>query len=103
MPKEMAFWNPDKVLKYLKQLDDEISIQLLSEKLVILLSILWRQRDQTLKSLYVEHMVLEDSKCTFFINEPLKTTRKNFHQPPIKFRSYPDNEKNVLLKLYMTI
>ena len=43
-------------------------------------------------------MVLEDSKYFFFIKKPLKTTTKNFHQPPIEFRSYPGNEKTCVIK-----
>ena len=74
--KQMPISDPNVVLKYLKQLDNEILLQLLSEKLIILLSLLSGQRDQTLKALYIEHMVLEDSKCIFFIKEPLKTAKK---------------------------
>ena len=43
----------------------------------------------------IEHM---DSKCTFFITETLKTTRKIFHQSPIEWRSYLDNEKIHVIK-----
>ena len=43
-------------------------------------------------------MVLKDSKYTFFIKKPLKTIRKKFHQPPIEFRSYSDNEKICVIK-----
>ena len=71
-------------MKHLKHLNDEISLQLLSKKLVILISILSGQRDQTLKVLNIEHIVLEDSN-------------------QIEFRSNPENKKFVLLKLYMTI
>lgn len=85
-------------MKYLKQLDDEISLKLLSEKLVVLLSILSGQTEETLKVLNVEHMVLEDSKCTFFIKRLLKTTRKNFHQPPVEIRSNPCNTKICVIK-----
>ena len=52
IPKQIAIWDPDIVLKYVKQLDDEIS-----EKLVILLSILSGQRTK-----HQKHLALEDSK-----------------------------------------
>ena len=52
IPKQMAIWDPHIVLKYIKQLDDEISLQLLSEKLVILLSMLSGQRTKHQKHLY---------------------------------------------------
>ena len=59
IPKQMAIWDPGIILKQcLKHLYDEISLQLLSEKLVILLSILSGQRHQTSKALSIEHMVI---------------------------------------------
>ena len=98
LPKQMAIWDPDIVLNYIKNLEDEISLKVLSEKLVMLLSLLSGQRDETLEALNIDHMILEDSKCTFFINKPLKTTRKNFHQPPIEFVSYPHDESLCIIK-----
>ena len=38
-------------------------------------------------------MVLERSKCTFFIKKPMKTTKPGFHQSPIAFSEYPSNGK----------
>ena len=52
LPK-MVIWNPDRVLKYIEQLDDEI-LQLLSRKLAILLFTLPEQKDQTLRLLNIE-------------------------------------------------
>ena len=63
--KQMTICDPDMLLKCLKQLHGEISLQLLSKNLVILSSKLSGQRDQTLKALNVEHMVLQVSKSTF--------------------------------------
>lgn len=68
----MAIRDQDIELNYLAQLDDEISLQLLSEKLIILISILSGQIDQTLRVLNIKHMVLEEFKSRFhqrtFIN-----------------------------------
>lgn len=68
----MAIRDQDIELNYLAQLDDEISLQLLSEKLIILISILSGQTDQTLRVLNIKHMVLEEFKSRFhqrtFIN-----------------------------------
>ena len=68
------------------------------QKICYTLSIVPGQKDLTLKSLNIYHIVLEDSKCTLFIKELLKTTRQNFHQTPIKFRSYPDIEEISVIK-----
>lgn len=54
LPKQMVIWNPDRVLKYIEQLDDEISLQLISRKLAILLFTLPEQKDQTLRLVNIE-------------------------------------------------
>ena len=55
-------------------------------------------KKQTLKTLNLERMVLQESKCTFFIKGPLRNTNKNFYQTPIEIRSYPYNYKNCVIK-----
>ena len=50
------------------------------------------------KTFNLEHMVLEDSKCTFLIKRPLKNSRKKFYQPPIEISTYPYNKKICVIK-----
>ena len=38
------------------------------------------QRGQTVKSLNIKNMVIENGKCTLFITRPLSTTKPEFHQ-----------------------
>ena len=38
-------------------------------------------------------MLLEKSKCTFFIKRPVKSTKPGFHQSPFVFSEYPSNRK----------
>ena len=38
------------------------------------------QRGQTVKSLNIKNMVIENGKCTLFITRPLSTTKPGFHQ-----------------------
>ena len=86
LPRQIGVRNdPDIVLDYLSNLKYDLPLKDLSEKLVILLCLLLGQRDQTMKALNIKNMVLERSKCTFFIKKPMKTTKPGFHQSPIAF------------------
>ena len=94
LPRQIGVRNdPDIVLDYLSNLKYDLPLKDLSEKLVILLCLLLGQRDQTVKALNIKNMVLERSKCTFFIKKPMKTTKPGFHQSPIAFSEYPSNGK----------
>ncbi len=55
------------------------------EKLFCLLS---GQRNQTLSAIDVRFISLTEDRVICYISQILKTTRPNFHQSPIDFRSY---------------
>ena len=97
LPRQFAVWESDIVLDYLSNLEYDLPLKDLSEKLVILLCLLSGQRDQTVKALNIKYMLLEKGKCTFFINRPMKTTKPGFHQSPIAFSEYPSNRKICIL------
>ena len=86
LPRQFAVWGPDIVLNYLSNLEYDLLLKDLSEKLVILLCLLPGQRDQTVN---IKDMLLEKGKCTFFIKRPMKTTKPGFHHSPIVFSEYP--------------
>ena len=44
-------------------------------------------RDQTIKTLNIYHMALENSKIYIFYQNSIKSDKKNPHGSPIKFRS----------------
>ena len=44
-------------------------------------------RDQTIKTLNICHMALENAKIYIFYQDSIKSDKKNPHGPPIKFRS----------------
>ena len=50
---------------------------------IVLLCLLSRQRNQTVQALNNKDMILEKSKCTFFIKRPMKTRKPGFHQSPV--------------------
>ena len=93
LPRQFAVWDPDIVLDYLSNLECDLPLKDLSEKLVILLCSLSGQRDQTVKALNIKDMLLEKSKCIFFIKRPMKTAKPSFRQSPIVFSEYPSNRK----------
>ena len=78
LPRQFAVCNPDIVLDYVSNLEYDLPLKDLSEKLVILLCLLSGQSDQTVKALNVNYMLLEKGKCTFFIKTPIKTTKPGF-------------------------
>ena len=72
-------WDPDIILGYLSNLEYDLSLKELSERLVILLCLLSGKRDQTVKALNIKDMLLEKCKCTFFIKRSMKTTKPGSH------------------------
>ena len=64
-PTQFAVWDPDIILDYLNDLEYDLPLKDLSEKLVILLFLLSRQRDQPVKALNIKHMLLEKYRSAF--------------------------------------
>ena len=90
---QFAVWDPDIVLNYLSNLEHDLPLKDLPEKLVILLCLLSGQKKQTVKLLNIKDMLLEKGKCTFIIKRPMKTTKPGFQESPIAFLQYPSNRK----------
>ena len=82
LPRQFAVWDPDIVLDYLSNLEYDLPLKHLSEKLVILLCLLSGQRGQSVRALKIRDMLLEKGKCTFFVKKSMKTTKPGFHQSP---------------------
>ena len=93
VPRQFAVWDSDILLDYLSNLECDLPLKDLSEKVVILLCLLSGQRNQTVKVLDIKDMLLEKGKCTFFMKRPVKTTKPGFHQSSIVFLEYPSNRK----------
>ena len=88
LSRQFAVWDTDIVLDYLSNLEYDLPLKDLSEKLVTLLCLLSGQRDQTVKALNIKDMLLENGKSTLFIKRPMKTPKPGFHQSPIVFSEY---------------
>ena len=87
LPRYTCVWDVEVVLDYLKNLgsNTELTLKLLTLKLVMLLGLLSGQRCQTLHSLNIKDMVLGESKCVFLLTSLLKTSAPNRHLTHIEF------------------
>ncbi len=95
LPRYTCVWDVEVVLDYLKNLgsNTELTLKLLTLKLVMLLGLLSGQRCQTLHSLNIKDMVLGESKCVFLLTSLLKTSAPNRHLTHIEFLAYPQDPK----------
>ena len=76
LPRQFAVWDPDIVYDYLSNLEHDLPLKDLSEKLVILLCLLFGQRDQTVKALNIKGMLLEKSKCGYVLYQEASENHK---------------------------
>ena len=93
LPRYNVTWDVNIVLNYLKTLSPvkDISLKMLSHKLVMLLILLSGQRGQTVHLLDVRNMNLSQGYAKFTIGDPIKTTRPGHHVSELIFRAYaPD-------------
>ena len=70
---------------------------------------IWTTLWTSIAKLSINHMFLNDDKCTFYVPTILKTTRSGYHQTTTEFLDFPKNEKvciistiNVYLKIPRT-
>ena len=81
-----------------------LSLKDLTYRFAFLLCLLSGQRCQTIFSLSLDNMSIEDSKVRFTITEKLKHTRAGTHQKPLEFLPYPIDQKLCIvnhLKVYL--
>ena len=90
LPKKFVVWDLHIVLGNLSNLEYDLRLKDLPEKLIFL-CLLSGQRGQPVKVLNVKDMLLEKVKCTFFSKSSIKPTRPGFHQSPVVFSEYPSN------------
>ena len=95
LPRYSVTWDVNVVLDYLVGLDqpERLDLKMLSYKTVMLLALLTGQRRQTLHSLDITNMDLNEEKCTFVIKSLLKTSRPGKHLAPIEVLSYKPDRK----------
>ena len=103
LPKYIATWNPDQVLKYLESLGSELTLLQLSQKVCILLLLLTGQRGQSVHILKVEDVKFYENSLELNFSEVLKHTKPGKHQDKIILQSYKNKSLCIvsLLQLHL--
>ncbi|XP_072179676.1 uncharacterized protein [Diadema setosum] len=100
-PRYQKTWDVASVLKYICSLPDnkDLTLPLLTRKLVALMALTSAQRTQTLMCLSVTSLHLEENKASFKISDLLKTTSKsNFADQTLTLSSFGQNSKLCVVK-----
>lgn len=106
LPRYSATWDVSVVLKYLCTLSPvkNLSLKLLSYKLLMLCLLLSGQRGQTVHLFDVRNMTLTFSRAAFVIGDPTKCSKPGSHTPEMSYLAYaPDRRLCVVtvLKHYL--
>lgn len=93
LPRYHVIWEADIVLEYLKELSPNSGISLieLNHKLAMLLALVTAQRTQSLKSIDLNELIIDNSKCVIIFNKILKQTTSKTHLSPITILRYSDS------------
>lgn len=95
LPRYKEIWDVDIVFTFLRNviLNCELSLKMLTLKLVMLLALLTGQRCQTLQALNISNMVLSEEKCVFYITELLKSSKPGRHLSAVELLPYPKDRQ----------
>lgn len=93
IPQSARVWDVNVVLCMLEAWWplDSLTLKELTLKLVMLTALLTGQRCQTLHAFDLNHMMLSEQKCIFFVDSKLKHSRKGVHQAPIELLTFPES------------
>ena len=93
LPKYTVTYEASVVLNFMTSLppNRDNSLEVHTYKLATLMCLLSGQRAQTLASLILEDMHVDNDKCVFYISSLMKQSRPKFHTAPLEFLSYADN------------
>ena len=99
MPKYNEVWDVNEVLKHLQTLQplNELSLKLLSFKVVMLLALLSGQRCQTLHSLTTRDMKVYHNKVVFIVSELTKASKPGRQCTTLEFLSYDKDPRLCLV------
>ena len=95
-PRYACVWDVRILFNFLRSIPHqrELSLELLSKKLAILIGILaGGHRSQTIHSINVLDIKATAEKCIIPIYTPIKQTKKGKHLKPLEFKVYPHEEK----------
>ena len=91
-PKYDVTWNPKIVLDFLATWspNEDISLEKLSYKLVVLLMLITSHRIQTLSLIDVREIKINENKIQIKITAPIKTSKPGKSQPMLNLPFYPN-------------
>lgn len=92
-PKYDIIWDPNIVLRYLSNLspNQDLSLELLTKKLVTLLALVTAHRIQTLSLISIENITINEANIDIKIPEMIKTSGPNKLQPNLILPFFKDN------------
>lgn len=95
-PKYDFTWDVNMVLNYLSEMypNENLSLELLSKKLITLLSIVTAHRVQTLSNIDLNNIIFKPDQIVIQISKAIKTSRPNSYQPLLKLPYY-DNKPEI--------
>ena len=102
LPRLSSTWAVSDVLKYLKTLSpvEDLSLKLLSYKLVVLLALTTGQRIQTIHSVDLRNVVISDDSIKIRFGDLLKQTRVGNHLAELYIEAFPSDEDVCVVKTF---
>lgn len=90
LPKYNVTWDPSAVLDYLATLypNEEISLEMLTKKLVTLLALTTGHRVQTLSMIKLKNIKFENDGVLIYIPDMIKTSRRGTLQPTLHLKRF---------------
>ena len=89
LPRYTCTFDVKIVLDFLEQIQlKDVQLKLLSTKLCLLFLLLSAQRVQTVQAFNIDNIHLEDTKCTLYIKQILKTSKPGRHKSCVQFNCY---------------
>ena len=100
-PRYTVTYDEKPVFDFIKRLScsDETSLEICTKALATLMCLLSGQRSQTLSSLKMDTMYIDEHRSIFYISKLLKSTRPGFHQHPLEFVTYPTDKCLCVVRL----
>ena len=98
LPRYNVIWDANIVLEYLKSLSPvkNLSLKLLTHKLVMLMLLLSGQRGQTIHLAHIANIDISPNRFYVTIGDSVKTTKPGRHVEQLRFKAYaPDKRLDV--------
>lgn len=94
LPRYNTTWDPELVLKLFTGMEDNINLSLkeLTLKTATLLTLLSGRRGQTIISLHIDNITFSDTEMRISLGDLLKTSRRDFQEPEIVLKEYPNKK-----------